>query len=117
VFAFVTSFWCVFRLRMLTEHLGTPTTHCVSPAWWQRAIFLPHGTWLHDVHHVNQNVPCHRLEEALAFYPGLAARKTVGALLGELTRGKSASSGEPLPGPGRAGVEPSRRSTALSRQV
>ena len=93
-FAFVTSFWCVFRLRMMTEHLGTPTTHRLSANWWQRAIFLPHGTWLHDVHHANQNVPCHRLEAALAFYPDLVDRKTVGELLGEVSRHGSASPGD-----------------------
>ncbi|HEX8204210.1 MAG TPA: fatty acid desaturase, partial [Isosphaeraceae bacterium] len=62
--AFVTSFWCVFRLRMWTEHVGTATTHTITASWWQRAIFLPHSTWLHDVHHANVNIPCYHLRRA-----------------------------------------------------
>ena len=95
--SFVTSFWCVFRLRMLTEHVGTPTTHCLRASWWQRAVFLPHGTWLHDVHHANQNVPFHQLGSALAHYPALTERKSLETLLVELSEGEPAFAvGEPL---------------------
>lgn len=86
LFAYLTSFWAVFRLRMITEHLGTSGTHQIRPSWWQRAVFLPHNTWLHDVHHANPNVPCHQLEAAIAYYPDLADRKSVEHLLGELAR-------------------------------
>jgi fatty acid desaturase len=113
LFAFLTSFWCVFRLRMMTEHLGTPSTHCLSPNWWQRAVFLPHGTWLHDVHHANPNVPSYRLEAALALYPELAARKSVGDLLGELAGSEPSSPGEPSTADGLCTVAPSRVSTLL----
>jgi len=92
LFAFVTSFWCVFRLRMWTEHVGTPTTHSVRASWWQRAIFLPHATWLHDVHHANVNIPCHHLEAARAYYPDPAGVKPVGEVLGDLCRAGTVAS-------------------------
>jgi fatty acid desaturase len=98
VFAFLTSFWCVFRLRMWTEHVGTPTTHCVAASWWQRAIFLPHSTWLHDVHHANVNIPCHHLERARHYYPAPTGVKTVEEVLGELCHG-----GAITPGTSRTG--------------
>jgi fatty acid desaturase len=95
VFAYLTSFWCVFRLRMWTEHVGTESTHCISASWWQRAIFLPHNTWLHDVHHVNVNIPCHYLERARAYYPDPTGVKTVEEVLGGLCHGGAVAPGTP----------------------
>jgi fatty acid desaturase len=101
---------------MITEHLGTPTTHCLIPSWWQRAVFLPHGTWLHDVHHINQNVPFHHLEEALVYYPTLADRKTVGELFEGFSRSDPASSEGLLSGVVRSDVGAAHGPTDFTRR-
>lgn len=49
--ALLTSFSATFRLRGHTEHRGTATFHKTQPPLWQRAWYLPHGTWLHWEHH------------------------------------------------------------------
>jgi fatty acid desaturase len=46
-----TSFAAAFRLRGYTEHEGRVTFQKNLPPLWQRAVFLPHGTWLHWEHH------------------------------------------------------------------
>ena len=46
-----TAYWATFRLRVWTEHMGTPGTHRIHAAWWQRLLFLPHNTWCHWEHH------------------------------------------------------------------
>lgn len=59
-----TSFWAAFRLRMWTEHIGAKEgTHKITAKWWQRAIYLPHNTWLHYEHHDSPHVPFWRLPE------------------------------------------------------
>lgn len=59
----ITGFVFAHRLRAWTEHDHanfpgqTFQQHC--PAWWRRAIYLPHKTWLHYEHHLNPGtIPC-----------------------------------------------------------
>lgn len=51
-----TGFIFAHRLRARTEHdhihqPGKTFVQRVAPAWWKRAIYLPHYTWLHAQHH------------------------------------------------------------------
>lgn len=55
------TFWAMFRLRMYTEHMGTENAYRIAPSWWQKILFLPHGTWHHWEHHANFHVPFFRL--------------------------------------------------------
>nr|AAM97299.2 fatty acid desaturase [uncultured bacterium CSLC2] len=63
--ALATAFWAFFRVRMWTEHLGTPNVHRITVVWWQR-LFVPHNTWYHFEHHRFSNVPFFRLPLARA---------------------------------------------------
>ena len=69
VFAFVTSYWAMFRQRALTEHIGTDSTHKITANWFQRFFYLPHNTWYHYEHHLNANVPCWNLPRLRALTP------------------------------------------------
>jgi fatty acid desaturase len=53
-----TVFWTIFRIRIWTEHVGTPGTHVLRPTALQKFIFLPHNTWCHYEHHEHPYVPC-----------------------------------------------------------
>lgn len=57
IFSLLTSCFAVFRLRVWTEHVGTPGTHRFYATVWQRALFLPHHTWYHFEHHLLPSVP------------------------------------------------------------
>lgn len=61
-----TAYWAIFRLRMMTEHVGTASTHRVSASWWQRLVFMPHYTWCHYEHHRWPSIPCWNLSDARA---------------------------------------------------
>ncbi len=55
--AMLTSFITVFRLRMMSEHLGSAGVYRIKATWWQAFIFLPHNTWYHYEHHSHFRVP------------------------------------------------------------
>jgi fatty acid desaturase len=57
-------FWATFRLRIWTEHMGTPDVHRISATWWQRALFVPHNTWYHFEHHRATTIPFWNLPKA-----------------------------------------------------
>jgi fatty acid desaturase len=61
--ALFTSQWAVFRLRMLTEHVGTAETHRISIPFWMR-ILQPHNTWCHFEHHMEPAIPSWNLPQA-----------------------------------------------------
>jgi len=58
-----TSFWCVFRLRVWTEHIGTPTTLRVHLQLWQRLIYAPCNIWYHWEHHNCPSIPFYNLPQ------------------------------------------------------
>jgi len=88
-----TSFWAIFALRIWTEHVGTGATHQIRASWWQKALFLPHNTWVHDVHHANVNIPFYNLERGRAFYPA-DKLLSVGELIRDLCNSSPMASGE-----------------------
>lgn len=57
--ALLTSFWACARARAWCEHYGGGQTYVYAPAWWERAIYLPHHVWKHAAHHESGrwNVP------------------------------------------------------------
>lgn len=61
VWAFLTSHWAVFRLRVWTEHTGTRGTHRIRATWLERLLIVPHNTWYHWEHHRFPGVPCWNL--------------------------------------------------------
>lgn len=60
-----TTYWATFRLRVWTEHMGTPGTHRISVTCWQR-LFAPHNTWCHWEHHRWPSLPSAQLPAARA---------------------------------------------------
>jgi fatty acid desaturase len=46
-----TTFWAFFRLRILTEHVGTKTVHRLRPTFFQRIVLFPYNIWCHYEHH------------------------------------------------------------------
>ncbi len=58
-----TAFWCFFRLRVWSEHVGggEGETLVYDPKWYQKALFLPHNTWLHHEHHLKPGVTFDKL--------------------------------------------------------
>lgn len=58
-----TSFWFFFRLRVWSEHvgLGEGETLQFSPTLFERALFLPHNTWLHCEHHEKPAIEFNKL--------------------------------------------------------
>ncbi len=68
--AYLTTYWAVFRVRIWTEHVGTPDTHRLSACWWQRFLFVPHYTWCHYEHHHHPAVPCWNLPRLRKIIPG-----------------------------------------------
>ena len=64
-----TTFWAIFRLRMYSEHVGTPDAYRIKASWWAKLFFLPHNTWYHWEHHYNYNVPFFRLSKLRKLNP------------------------------------------------
>ena len=64
--AIFTSFWCVFRIRVWSEHVGTPGVHRIHAPLIYRLIFVPHNTWYHFEHHRFPQVPYWNLHAARA---------------------------------------------------
>jgi fatty acid desaturase len=62
---FTTSFWAVFYLRNLCEHVGTSTVQLREPSPFWRFFVFPHGIWGHQLHHDLPGMPFHRLREVL----------------------------------------------------
>jgi fatty acid desaturase len=58
---FMTSHWAAFRLRALTEHVGTRDTHRIDAPWWARSLFVPQNTWYHWEHHRYPAIPSWQL--------------------------------------------------------
>jgi fatty acid desaturase len=58
-----TTFWCCFRLRVWSEHvgLGEGETLVYKPKLWQQILFLPHGSAYHAEHHSYPNTPFNML--------------------------------------------------------
>lgn len=77
---YATSFWTVFRLRALCEHVGGYTLSLAKPPLWQRALLFPHGAWAHELHHELPGLPFHRYEDVLR------ARGTLGLQVSEVYR-------------------------------
>jgi len=57
VVALFTSYWAAFRVRILSEHLGTSETHRTSQTWWQQVLFFPHNIGYHYEHHRWPSIP------------------------------------------------------------
>lgn len=63
--ALFSTFWAVFRQRMLIEHCNTGIKHPTrqyNALWWEKLLYLPHNTDLHFEHHRNPWIPCWRLK-------------------------------------------------------
>lgn len=57
------SYWAMFRLRIWTEHMGTPDVHRIYVRPLLR-FFTPHNTWYHYEHHKWTRVPYWNLPKA-----------------------------------------------------
>lgn len=57
VVAMVTSFLMSFKMRVLTEHLGTLGTHRFSYPLWYAFFFLPRNIGFHYEHHRYPSIP------------------------------------------------------------
>ena len=58
--ALITTFWCSFRWRILSEHVGEAydqSTHRVIGSRLQKALFLVHNTDHHWEHHLWPTIP------------------------------------------------------------
>jgi fatty acid desaturase len=83
--SFVTSYWAMFRMRAITEHIGSDDTHRIKANPLQRFFYLPHNTWYHFEHHQNANVPCWNLPK-LREVLETSSIKTVDQLYQELAQ-------------------------------
>jgi fatty acid desaturase len=93
-----TAFWAMFRLRVWTEHMGTPGTHRIRVSWWQRMLFAPHNTWYHWEHHRWPSLPSGNLPAAREL-DGSEPVVPLCDLLVSYRKASEVPSGKPLRGP------------------
>lgn len=62
--ALVTSYWAVFRIRILHEHVGAEETHRLDLPRWLGWLIAPHNVWYHWEHHRWPAVPYANLPQA-----------------------------------------------------
>jgi len=63
VLSMVTSFWAAYRLRAITEHVGTPSSHRFIADSFSRYFFFPYKTDHHFEHHEWPSIPWYALPD------------------------------------------------------
>jgi len=66
IYAIITGFWAVFRIRTWAEHIevgetGKENSHRFSASSVTRFLFFPHNTFCHYEHHIWSQVPYYNL--------------------------------------------------------
>lgn len=56
-----TTFWAFFRIRIMTEHVGTPTVHRLRPHFLVKSILFPYNIWCHYEHHAYPHIAAPKL--------------------------------------------------------
>lgn len=79
LFSLMTSFWAAYRLRAITEHVGTDSSHRFNAPFWLKYFFFPYNTDHHYEHHEWPSIPWFSLPYARAKIrePNIEALDTV----------------------------------------
>lgn len=64
LFSVMTSFWAAYRLRAITEHVGSMSTHRFKAPEVLKYFFFPYNTDHHFEHHEWPSIPWHNLPYA-----------------------------------------------------
>ncbi len=91
-----TTFWAFFRIRIMTEHVGTPTVHRLKPKFIERILFFPYNIWCHYEHHAFSHIASPKLSQIRKNFNKEVKEDTFDGLLESYRHTAKVPSGTPL---------------------